>query len=397
MIPCEFFIHRNHFYSSLIFNFNMFQFQLIHQDPISAARCGQLITPHGTVQTPVFMPVGTRGSVKGVLPRDLQATGASIILGNTYHLFLRPGADTVQDLGGLHQFMNWPGPILTDSGGFQVFSLSSLNRINDDQVEFASHIDGARIVLSPRIATETQNKLGADIIMAFDECVKLPADRDRIKLAVDRSIRWAEQSLHYHARPDQWMFGIVQGGTDRELRQYCAEALVRLDFPGYAIGGLSVGESHEEMIQTTAFTTQYLPADKPRYLMGVGTPRDLVAAIAAGVDMFDCVMPTRNARHGLAFLRQSDDPGNPDARRAIKLRNEKYKLQTGPLDPNCDCYTCRNFSRGFLRHAFMVNEMIGPMLLSIHNLHFYQWLMRETRQAILNGVFQQWHLKWTAN
>jgi len=362
----------------------MFSFTVKHTDADTQARLGVLETPHGSVDTPVFMPVGTRGSVKGILPQQLHDVGADMILANTYHLLLRPGPNIVESLGGLHRFMGWDGPILTDSGGYQVFSLSDLNQISDDEVEFASHIDGALVRLSPEIATGVQNQLGADVIMAFDECVKLPCSNEQMRQAVDRTMRWAEQSLQAHRRKDQWMFGIVQGGTDRELRHYCCEKLIALDFPGYAIGGLSVGEGHELLVETTAWTAPLLPEDKPRYLMGVGMPRDMVAAIAAGVDMFDCVLPTRNGRNAFAFLREG----------TIRLRNEKYRKDDGPLDPQCDCYSCRNFSRGYLRHLFLVNEMVGPILVSLHNLAFYQWLLAEARSAIAESRFDQWSKTW---
>lgn len=362
----------------------MFSFTVKHTDADTQARLGVLETPHGLVDTPVFMPVGTRGSVKGILPQQLHDVGADMILANTYHLLLRPGPNIVESLGGLHRFMGWDGPILTDSGGYQVFSLSDLNQISHDEVEFASHIDGAPVRLSPEIATGVQNQLGADVIMAFDECVKLPCSNEQMRQAVDRTVRWAEQSLQAHRRKDQWMFGIVQGGTDRGLRHYCCEKLIALDFPGYAIGGLSVGEGHELLVETTAWTAPLLPEDKPRYLMGVGMPRDMVAAIAAGVDMFDCVLPTRNGRNAFAFLREG----------TIRLRNEKYRKDDGPLDPQCDCYSCRNFSRGYLRHLFLVNEMVGPILVSLHNLAFYQWLLAEARLAIAESRFDQWSKTW---
>jgi len=362
-----------------------FGFVVTEADKGSGARCGVLTTPHGTVQTPTFMPVGTRGSVKGLLPEQLREAGAEMILANTYHLFLRPGAQVVEALGGLHRFMGWGRPILTDSGGFQVFSLSDLNRIGQDEVEFMSHIDGARVRLSPAIATRVQNQLGADIIMAFDECVPLPNTAARVKEGVERTLRWAQQCLEAHKNPQQWMFGIVQGGTDRELRHYCAEKLTALNFPGYALGGLSVGESHEEMLATVHYTAPLLPGDKPRYLMGVGTTRDLVGAIAGGIDMFDCVMPTRNGRNASAFTRSG----------TMKLRNEKYKVDTKPLDEECGCYTCRHFSRGYLRHMFMVKEMAGPILVSIHNIAFFEWLMEQTRRAIREVRFAQWARQWS--
>lgn len=358
----------------------MFSFGVREQSSECEARCGQLRTPHGLVETPAFMPVGTRGAVKGILPAQLREVGTEMVLANTYHLMLRPGSKVVAALGGLQQFMGWDGPVLTDSGGYQVFSLSELNEISDDEVEFVSHIDGARVRLGPRIATQVQNELGADIIMAFDECVRLPNTPERVRQAVDRTIRWAEQSLEAHGRTDQWMFGIVQGGTDKELRSYCSEALIKLDFPGYAIGGLSVGEGHEAMAATVEHTAPLLPSGKPRYLMGVGMPQDMVAAIGAGIDMFDCVLPTRNGRNAQAFTRGG----------TLRLRNAKHQLATEPLDEQCDCYTCRNFSRGYLRHLFLVGEMAGPILVSLHNVAFYQWLMRQARQAIREDRYEAW-------
>ncbi len=364
----------------------MFSFTVTSQDNTSRARCGRLETPHGPVDTPAFMPVGTRGSVKGILPEQLTRTGAQMILANTYHLLLRPGSEVVERLGGLHRFMGWEGPILTDSGGYQVFSLSALRRVTDDEVEFSSHIDGAKVRLSPTIATRVQNQLGADIIMAFDECAALPCKREHLEAVVERTVRWAEQSLSAHQRQDQLMFGIVQGGTDVTLRRQCTQALVGLGFPGYAIGGLSVGEGHEAMAETVAFTAPLLPENKPRYLMGVGTPRDLAMAIGHGVDMFDCVLPTRNGRNAGAFLSSG----------TIKLRNERYKHDTEPLDAECDCYTCRHFSRGYLRHLFLVGEMAGPILLSLHNLRFFQRLMQEARQAIQENRYAQWSQRWAS-
>ncbi|MBN2212397.1 MAG: tRNA guanosine(34) transglycosylase Tgt [Sedimentisphaerales bacterium] len=364
----------------------MFSFTVTNQDTTSSARCGRLETPHGPVDTPAFMPVGTRGSIKGVLPDQLTRTGAQMILANTYHLLLRPGSEVIERLGGLHRFMGWEGPILTDSGGFQVFSLSALRRVDDDEVEFSSHIDGAKVRLNPTIATRVQNQLGADIIMAFDECPALPCKREHLEAVVERTVRWAEQSLSAHQRQDQLMFGIVQGGTDMDLRRQCAQALVGMGFPGYAIGGLSVGEGHEAMAQTVAFTAPMLPGDKPRYLMGVGTPRDLAMAIGSGVDMFDCVLPTRNGRNAGAFLGSG----------TIKLRNQCYKHDTEPLDKECDCYTCRHFSRGYLRHLFLVGEMAGPILLSLHNLRFFQRLMQQARLAIQENRYAQWSQRWVS-
>ena len=358
----------------------MFSFGVLERSSECRARYGRLVTPHGAVATPAFMPVGTRGAVKGILPRMLREAGTEMVLANTYHLLLRPGPKVVAQLGGLHRFMAWDGPILTDSGGYQVFSLSGLNEINDDEVEFVSHIDGARVRLGPRIATEVQNELGADIIMAFDECASLPNTPARLRKAVDRTIRWAEQSLAAHGRDDQLMFGIVQGGTDKDLRSYCSEELIKLDFPGYAIGGLSVGEGHEAMVETVEHTAPMLPEGKPRYLMGVGMPQDLVAAIGAGIDMFDCVLPTRNGRNGLAFT-----PGG-----SLRLRNAKHQSDASPLDEQCDCYSCRNFSRGYLRHLFLVGEMAGPILVSLHNLAFFQKLMGQARKAIQEDSYSSW-------
>jgi queuine tRNA-ribosyltransferase len=331
-----------------------------------------LATPHGAVDTPAFMPIGTAGSVKGVTPKQLRATGAQIILANTYHLQLRPTADVVRDLGGLHAFMGWDGPILTDSGGYQVFSLAGVNRVTDDGVEFKSHIDGALMRLDPKIATEVQSKLGADIIMAFDECPPLPADEATIRVAVDRTIRWARACKELHVREDQALFAIVQGGLDLDERSRCAEALVEMDFPGYAIGGLSVGESHEEMVAVLGPTVSCLPVEKVRYLMGVGTPRDILAAVMAGVDLFDCVLPTRNGRNSHAFT----------ARGVLRMRNEQHRLDSEPFERDCDCEACQSFSRGYIRHLFNAGEMLGPTLTSIHNLRFYQRFMSSLRERI---------------
>jgi len=321
------------------------------------------------------MPVGTAGSVKGVTPEQLRGTGTEIILANTYHLQLRPTAQVVRELGGLHRFMGWDGPILTDSGGYQVFSLGAINRISDDGVEFRSHIDGAPMRLDPRIATRVQNDLGADIIMVFDQCPALPCDAEALETAVDRTIRWARVCKDVHARDDQALFGIVQGGLDRTLRQRCAAALTKIGFDGYAIGGLSVGESHEEMTAILPYITECLPPDRPRYLMGVGMPLDILAAVNAGVDLFDCVLPTRNGRNSYAFT----------AAGPLRIRNEIHRLDNAPLELGCDCETCRRFSRGYLRHLFNAGEMLGPTLTSIHNLHFYQRFMARIRELICEG------------
>jgi queuine tRNA-ribosyltransferase len=357
----------------------MFEYRVSAHDPNSNARRGELVTPHGVVRTPAFMPVGTAGSVKGVTPDQLRATGTDICLCNTYHLALRPTADVVARLGGLHTFTGWDGPILTDSGGFQVFSLAKLNKIDDDGVRFQSHIDGAYMTLGPESSIEVQNKLGADIIMAFDQCPPLPSARDDIRMAVDRTIRWARRCKAVHARDDQALFGIVQGGLDIDLRRECLTALVELDFPGYALGGFSVGESHEEMMECLPHVAPLLPANKPRYLMGVGMPRDLLAAVRCGVDMFDCVLPTRNGRNAYAFT----------PTRSLKLRNAEHKLATGPIDATCDCYACRHFSLGYVRHLFLAGEMLGPTLASIHNIRFFQRLMAEIRDLIPTGNLER--------
>jgi queuine tRNA-ribosyltransferase len=326
------------------------------------------------------MPVGTAGCVKGITPQQLEATGAQIILANTYHLMLRPGVEVVEEIGGLHRLMAWDKPILTDSGGYQVFSLSELTRIDDEGVEFANHVDGARIRLNAEAAIDIQNRLGADIIMCFDECTPYPVEPDRLKTAVARTIRWAERSKAAHKRPDQLLFGIVQGGIDIELRRDCAAKIVEIGFDGYAIGGLSVGEGHDLMMQTVREVAPLLPADHPRYLMGVGMPADLLAAGAAGVDMFDCVLPTRNGRNAFAFTRQGP----------LRLRNSAHIRSTEPIEAECDCYTCRHFTRGAIRHFFNCGEMLGPILLSMHNLRFYQRLMSDIREHIERADYADW-------
>jgi queuine tRNA-ribosyltransferase len=355
------------------------KYELLKTDPTSGARLGKVTTRHGVFDTPAFMPVGTQGTIKGLLPDHVAATGSQIILANTYHLMLRPGEKVVADLGDLHQFMAWPGPILTDSGGFQVFSLADINRIGDDGVTFKSHIDGSVIRLTPARSMQVQNDLGADIIMAFDECPDPNKPREYQIEAVERTLRWADLCKEAHARPnDQSLFGIVQGGTDQELRERCARELIAMNFPGYAIGGCAVGEGFEAMKQVLAFTAPILPSDKPRYLMGVGFPRDIVAAVASGVDMFDCVMPTRNGRNAYAFT----------ATGAIRLRNSQYARATGPIEEGCDCYACRAFTLGAIRHFFLAGEMLGPVLASVHNVRFYQRLMSDLRRAIAEGSFE---------
>ncbi len=333
---------------------------------------------HGVFDTPAFMPVGTQGSIKGVLPDHVAATGSQCVLANTYHLMLRPGERTVAELGGLHRFMGWNGPILTDSGGFQVFSMSDLNKITDQGVTFKSHVDGSLVHLDPKRSMEVQNALGADIIMAFDECPAAAAPQEYHFMAVERTLRWAAECIEHHQRQsDQSLFGIVQGGTDFALRERCARALVEMDFPGYAVGGLAVGEGFEAMKGVLKASTPMLPAEKPRYLMGVGFPRDIAAAVAAGIDMFDCVLPTRNGRNAYAFTGDG----------AIRLRNSQYTADGGPIEPGCDCYACRTFTRGAIRHFFFAGEMLGPILVSVHNIRFFQRFMADVRRAIGDGAF----------
>jgi len=358
----------------------MNKFEVLHTDPHSAARTGLLTTAHGKVETPVFMPVGTAGAVKGITPQQLKETGCVLVLANTYHLLLRPGVDTIEKLGGLHKFMAWNWPILTDSGGYQVFSLSPLTKIDDDGVEFASHIDGTKIYLNAEIATKIQNRLAGDIIMCLDQCTPFPVDEPQLKKAVERTILWAKRAKQAHTSHGQLLFAIVQGGINLDLRTCCASELVKIDFDGYAIGGLSVGEGHNDMIKTLTHTTQHLPQDKPRYLMGVGTPNDIIAAVRAGVDMFDCVLPTRNGRNAFAFTENG----------SLRLRNNAHINDTRPIEAACDCYCCKNFSRAALRHFFNSGEMLGPILVSLHNLTFYQRLMAQIRQALKKNEFANW-------
>ena len=354
------------------------EFRLIREDNQTQARTGQLCTAHGLIDTPIFMPVGTRGSVKACTPNDLDEIGAEIILGNTYHLYLRPGHQIVEQAGGLHRFMAWRKPILTDSGGFQVFSLGPSRTISEEGVEFRSEIDGTKHFISPECSIEIQNALGADIIMIFDECPSLPNSYEYLEKSMEMTARWAMRCKDAHANPDQLLFGIVQGGMEKDLRQRSIEATVDIGFPGYAIGGLSVGEEKELMYETLAYAAPLLPKNKPRYLMGVGTPEDLVYAVSCGVDMFDCVMPTRNARNGWLFTTLGP----------VRIRNTEYKTDFTPLDPDCLCYTCQNFTRAYLRHLHRENEILGHCLLTRHNLHFYLSLMRGVRRAILNESFQ---------
>ena len=360
-------------------------YTLIYQDETTSARIGKLQTAHGVVNTPIFMPVGTRGTVKACTPEMLSdQIQAEIILANTYHLYLRPGHEIVQESGGLHAFMGWRHPILTDSGGFQVFSLGPLRTISEEGVAFRSTIDGTEHFISPERSIEIQNALGADIIMAFDECPALPNDYTYLKDSMEMTLRWAARckAAHQEAQccrlnPDQLLFGIVQGGMERDLRQASVDGTVSIGFPGYAIGGLSVGEEKGLMYETLAYVAPLLPEDKPRYLMGVGTPEDLVYGVRCGIDMFDCVMPTRNARNGSLFTTEG----------IVRIRNSKYRRDFSPLDPECTCYTCQNFTRTYLRHLHIENEILGSQLHTLHNLHFYLSLMRGIRRAIRDGSF----------
>ena len=356
---------------------NAFSFRLIASD--GSARRGEFVTPHGAVQTPAFMPVGTQATVKGLHPEDVRVTGAEIVLGNTYHLMLRPGAERIAALGGLHRFMNWPLPILTDSGGFQVMSLSDLRKLTERGVTFRSHLDGAMVELTPERAIEIQALLGADISMQLDECLKLPAARDEIARAMQLSLRWAERSKRAFetVRGGRALFGIVQGGDDLALRAESAKALTDIGFEGYAIGGLAVGEPQEVMLKIVAETTPMLPAERPRYLMGVGTPYDLLEAVARGIDMFDCVLPTRNGRHGMAFTRYG----------AINLSNARHANDVRPLDEQSAHPAARTYSRAYLHHLTKANEMLGQVLLSTINLAYYQELMAGMREAIAAGRF----------
>jgi len=340
-------------------------------------RLGRLDTPHGAVETPAFIPVGTKATVKGVLPATLREIGVQMVLANTYHLALRPGAEVVRDLGGLHAMMAWDGPVLTDSGGFQVFSLAPLRRVTEEGVAFRSHIDGAQMTLTPESAVAVQNDLGADVIMALDVCPPHPCPRGEVEEAVRLTLAWAERCRRAHRRGDQALWAIVQGGVERDLREQCAARLVAMDFPGYAIGGVSVGEGHEHLKAVVGWTAPLLPADRPRYLMGVGEVRDVIASVRAGVDLFDCVLPTRNGRNASAYTADG----------LIRLRNETFRTDRRPIEEDCDCPACRRWSRGALRHLFASGEMLGPILLSIHNLRFYTRLFAGLRGAIGDGRF----------
>jgi queuine tRNA-ribosyltransferase len=352
----------------------VFGYELLAEN--GAARRGRLTTAHGGIDTPAFMPVGTAATVKGLLPEQVAATGAQILLANTYHLMLRPGAERVAALGGLHRFMNWPGPVLTDSGGYQVMSLADLRQITEEGVTFKSHIDGTRHQLTPERAVEIQDLLDADVTMVLDECTPFPVERDTAAQSMERSMRWAERcKTAFRARPGYALFGIVQGSVVPELRLASVEALTGIGFDGYAIGGLAVGEGQETMLEMAARCSEALPADKPRYLMGVGKPADLVAAVRRGIDMFDCVLPTRSGRTAQAFTRRG----------ALNMRNARHQRDPRPIDADCACPACKDYSRAYVHHLFRCGEMLGPVLLSTHNLHYYQALMAELRAAIAEG------------
>ncbi|MCF7859476.1 MAG: tRNA guanosine(34) transglycosylase Tgt [Candidatus Cloacimonetes bacterium] len=364
----------------------MFEFKISAEN--GNARTGILKTPHGEIKTPIFMPVGTRATVKTLSPQELEDIKAEIILGNTYHLYLRPGHKLIEKAGGLHEFMSWHKPILTDSGGFQVMSLSGLNKITPEGVHFQSHIDGSYHMFKPEKVIEIQNAIGADIIMSFDECPPYPATKKYISESLKTTLEWAARGKQAHKNTEkQALFGIVQGGVYKDLREESAKQLIKMDFPGYSIGGLAVGEEKEDMFRITKFLDKVLPKGKPRYLMGVGTPKDLLLNIENGVDMFDCVMPTRNARKGTIFTWQGK----------MIIKAARYKEDFSPIDENCQCYACRNFSRAYIRHLFSVNELLGMRLATIHSLHFYLDLISKIRSAITKGEYSKFVLEHAAN
>ena len=360
------------------------KFEQLAQDGL--ARRGRLQFARGSVETPAFMPVGTYGSVKSMTPEEVSATGAEILLGNTFHLMLRPGTEIIRQHGDLHDFMRWDGPILTDSGGFQVFSLGDLRKITEQGVHFRSPVSGDKVFMGPEESMAVQRALGSDIVMIFDECTPYPADELTAAASMRLSLRWAKRSKEAHGDNPSALFGIVQGGMYEQLRDKSLAGLTEIGFDGYAIGGLSVGEPKDDMLRILAHLSDKMPADKPRYLMGVGRPEDLMEAASLGVDMFDCVMPTRNARNGHLFVHQG----------VIKIRNSRFKTDTGPLDPYCDCYTCKNYSRSYLHHLDRTGEMLGPRLNTIHNLHYYQTLMRGIREAIAGGRLQDFRREFYA-
>ena len=365
--------------------FTMF-FEVTGKDPHSKARLGRISTAHGTVETPVFMDVGTAGAVKALEPRDLRELRTQVVLGNTYHLMLRPGREVLEAAGGLHRFMGWDGPILTDSGGFQVFSLAKMRKLSEDGCLFNSHIDGHEFFLGPRESMEMQRVIGSDIAMVFDECLPYPCDRARAEKSVEQTIRWARASKDCPHAPGQSVFGIVQGGVYDDIRRHCAEELVKIGFDGYAIGGVSVGEPEEAMYKAVEASEPFLPEDAPRYVMGLGVMRQLAECVARGVDMFDCVIPTRVARHGTAITRR----GN------VAIKAAKWAFDQGPVEDGCDCYCCRNFTRSYVRHLIAANEITGLRLLTIHNVFALNRFMEDMRGAIASGVFSEWKCEFEA-
>jgi len=352
-------------------------FRLLASDNKTEARCGEITTNHGLIPTPAFMPVGTQATVKALTPYQLKEIMVPALLCNAYHLYLRPGDEVVKNLGGLHKFMNWDGSIITDSGGYQIFSLARLTKVTDDGVEFQSPIDGSRKFLNPEKVMDIQHSLGADIIMAFDECLPYPCEKDRVKQSIQRTVKWANRCLNIHNSEGQDLFAIVQGSVFKDIREECADRLVEMEFDGYAIGGLSVGEGNLLMNEVLEYTVPHLPEDKPRYLMGVGFPLDILDGIEHGIDLFDCVIPTRNGRNGCAFTTEG----------RLKIRNSCYKVDERPLEEDCHCYTCKNFSRAYIRHLLTANEILGLSLMSLHNIYFFETLMERARQSIIKGNF----------
>ena len=360
-----------------------FYLEIKHVDKETGARYGILHTPHGDCEVPMFMPVGTLATVKTLSPEELKEMGAGTILGNTYHLSIRPGADIVAKAGGLHKFMNWDGPILTDSGGFQVFSLAENRKITEEGVEFRNHLNGDKLFFSPEVSIEIQEKLGSDIAMSFDECIPWPADYNYVKKSTERTLRWAKRGLLAHKKEDQALFGIVQGGDYEDLRKMCAEELVKMDFPGYSIGGTSIGEPKEKFFEMVEYAIKYLPEDKPRYVMGIGSIDYVLGSIERGVDMFDCVLPTRLARHGALMTSHG----------RVNIKNEKYKEDFTPLDDKCDCYCCKNYTKAYLRHLYICDETFGKRLLSIHNVRFLIHLVEQAREAIKEDRYKEFKEK----
>ncbi|GHV28731.1 queuine tRNA-ribosyltransferase [Synergistales bacterium] len=363
----------------------MFEFNLLAE--CGGARAGEFVTPHGVIETPVFMPVGTQAAVKAMSPDELAEIGAHVILGNTYHLYLRPGAGIVAEAGGLHKFMGWSKAILTDSGGFQVFSLAALRKVTDDGVEFRSHVDGSAHFMTPELSIDVQEKLGSDIAMCFDECVKLPAEEAASRSAVERTLKWAQRCRERHSRADQALFGIAQGALFDGQRVECARRLIEIGFEGYAIGGLSVGESADEMYHTLDILEPELPKGSPRYLMGVGMPDNIIEAVSRGVDMFDCVLPTRNGRNGTLFTSEG----------SVNIKNAAYERDFSPIDAACECYACRNFSRAYIRHLHKAGEILASRLCTWHNLHFLINLTKRARAAIIDGTFRDFRARFLSS